>query len=317
ATARVGPGTSAEVGHAETILTGEFESPPAGRSAGARGTVASGSSETRAGDADGFVSTRPEGSRGVAVAEAGAGGSAGAHAPRRSLAPLLAGGALALLLLAGVGGWLAWRASRAPAEAPRPAPGAQRQAAPPAVARVEAASYWFETFDRKEDSSGRRVAEAAPALSSGKWFKFHFVTRQRGYLYVVGPYKDGNAQVMMLTARGSVGLKSNLVGAGADFSFPFGLTKLHLDENPGADDFTFIFSPAPLLKPAFLAGEYLRELTPAEVKELEDFRAQFKADAPEAVVRGEGAERRLTLLVPEPAAEAGRPLVFDVRIDHR
>jgi len=246
----------------------------------------------------------------------GAGVSVTAPEPRRSLAPLIAGGALALLLIGGAGGWLAWKgwpatpSTPAAIETPPPPP-------TPAVPRVEAASYWFESFDRKSDSAGKRVAETAPSLASGKWFKFHFMTRQRGYLYIIGPYKDGNAQVTMLTAQGAGELKSNLVGAGADFSFPFGDTKLHLDDNPGADDFTFIFSPTPLMSPAFLAGKYLHELTPAEVKELEDFRTQYKADAPEVSAGGEGASRRVNVLAPEPATKAGRPLIFDVRVDHK
>jgi len=161
------------------------------------------------------------------------------------------------------------------------------------------------------------VAEPAPELPSGKWFKFHFVTTRRGFLYIVGPYKDGNAQVMMLTAKGAGELRSNLVGPGADFSFPFGVTKLRLDKNAGADEFTFIFSPTPLMSPAFLAGEHLHELTPEEVKALEDFRAQFASDAPEIQARGDGADRRVVVLAPEPATKSGRPLIFDVRVNHR
>jgi hypothetical protein len=215
-----------------------------------------------------------------------------------------------------VGGWLAWKgwpakpSTPVAVETPTPPP-------TPVVPKVEAASYWFESFDRREDSAGKRVAETAPSLASGKWFKFHFMTRQRGYLYIIGPYKDGNAQVTMLTAQGAGELKSNLVGAGADFSFPFGGMKLHLDDNPGADEFTFIFSQTPLMSPTFLAGKYLHELSPAEVKALEDFRAQYKADAPEVSARGEGAERRVTVLAPEPATNAGRPLIFDIRVDHK
>jgi hypothetical protein len=56
---------------------------------------------------------------------------------------------------------------------------------------------------------------------------------------------------------------------------------------------------------------------PAEVKELEDFRAQFKSNAPDVEARGEGAERRVNVLVPEAATFEGKPLIFDVRIDHR
>ncbi|HEX8351571.1 MAG TPA: DUF4384 domain-containing protein, partial [Pyrinomonadaceae bacterium] len=249
-------------------------------------------------------------------AHGGAAASAAAPEPRRSLAPLVAGGALALLLVAGVGGWLAWKGR---GEGPTPAPASETPppARPASAPKAEAASYWFEAFEERDDTTGRRVAELAPVLASGKWFKFHFVTRRRGYLYIIGPYKDGNAQTTLLTAKGAGRLKSNYVGAGADYSFPFGGVKFNLDPNPGADDFVFIFSPTPLKSPAFLAEEYLRELTPAEVGELEEFRARLKQDAPELAVRGEGDERQVVVLAPESATEAGRPLVFDVRIDHR
>jgi hypothetical protein len=307
---------------AETILTSEFEAAGAGRETnaqvpgratsggvrreGARATVASGS---QAGTGY-FEGAQESGRRNSGV-------SVTAPEQRRTLAPLVAGGALALLLVLGVGGWLVLRGRRAePAAAP--APEATQPARPPAVPRAEAASFWFEAFDKPEDATGRRVAEAPAALKSGQRFRFHFIPKTRGYLYIVGPAAGGNAQVMLLTARGAGRLKTNLVGGGADFAFPsMGGARLRLDDNPGADEFTFIFSPTPIASPAFLAGEYLHELTPAEVKELEDFRAQFKSDAPEVSVRGEGDERRVVVLAPEPAVKAGRPLIYDVRIDHR
>jgi hypothetical protein len=120
----------------------------------------------------------------------------------------------------------------------------------------------------------------------------------------------------MLTAQGAGALKSNLVGAGADFAFPFG-AKLHLDKNPGSDEFTFIFSPSPLMSPSFLTARFLKELTPAEVKELEDFRAQFKSAAPTVEVKDDGGERRVTVLAPQAATPEGKPLIFDVRIVHK
>ncbi|HEX8561234.1 MAG TPA: serine/threonine-protein kinase [Pyrinomonadaceae bacterium] len=340
-TARLTPDTAAglgDVSRADTILTNEFDAPAAGRETdaqrrrdtsgvggaarrreGVRETSAPGApaasdsseaaADARRGDASDFA-------RGRDVTQ-DAGVSVTAPETRRTLAPLVAGGALALLLLAGVGGWLAWRGFGRAEPAPAPAQETPRPAGQPSVPKVEAAGYWFEAFDRKEDTSGARIADAAATLRSGKWFKFHFVPRQRGYLYIVGPGAGGNAQTTLLTAQGAVGLKSNLVGAVADFSFPFGATKFRLDDNPGADDFTFIFSPTPLTSPAFLAGKYLHELTPAEVRELEDLRARHRADAPEISVRGEGADRRVIVLAPEPAAAAGRPLIFDVRVDHR
>ncbi|HWS88801.1 MAG TPA: protein kinase [Pyrinomonadaceae bacterium] len=307
---------------AETIVTSEAESPGAGR-------------ETSAGDSRRVTSggVRREGARATVTSESradtgyfdggqetsqqGAGVSVTAPEPRRSLAPLLAGGAVALLLVLGVGGWLVLKGRRAETQ-PTPTPAPPQPARPPAVARAEAASLWFEAFEKPEDAAGKRVAESPAALKSGQRFRFHFIPKTRGYLYIVGPAAGGNAQVMLLTARGAGKLKTNLVGGGADFAFPsMGGARLKLDDNPGADEFTFIFSPTPIASPAFLAGEYLHELTPAEVKELEDFRAQFKSDAPEVTVRGDGDDRRIVVLAPEPAIEAGRPLIYDVRIDHR
>jgi hypothetical protein len=268
--------------------------------------------ETQKGTAD---ASRGEAYEGDTSKEPGV--SVTAPEPRGRLAPLLAGGALALLVVACLGGWLFWRGAGTKTQAPAPLPATSKQAEPPTVPRAEAASYWFEAFEKPEDASGKRVAEAAPALASGQRFRFHFIPKTRGYLYIVGPGAGGNAQMTLLTGRGAGKLKSNLVGGGADFAFPsLNGARLKLDDNPGADEFSFIFSPTPLMSPAFLAGKYLHTLTQAEVKELEDFRAQFKSDAPEVEARGEGADRRMVVLAPEAAINAGRPLIFDTRINH-
>ena len=330
ATAHLTPGTSAgahetgaqETGTADTILTSEFELPSGGRETGVQdsrhtsggGARRKGSLETVASDAS--ETHYDSGEDDEATRQAG-GVSITAPEPRRSLAPLIAGGALALLLMAGAGGWLLLKDRRAE-PAPPVVSETPQPTRTPAVPKAEAASYWFEAFDKREDAAGKRVAEPTATLKSGQLFRFHFIPKTRGYLYIVGPGEDGNAQVMLLTAQGAGKLKSNLVGGGADFAFPsIGGQRLVIDDNPGADEFTFIFSPKPIASPAFLAGQYLHELTPAEVKALEDFRAQFESDAPEITARGEGADRRVVVLAPVPATEAARPLIFDVRIDHR
>ncbi|MDT5293141.1 MAG: eukaryotic-like serine/threonine-protein kinase, partial [Acidobacteriota bacterium] len=351
-TAHLSPQTSAEGlehSHADTILTSDFELPAAaGRETSPQSShpVTSGNvaaardggnrRETIASHAGGTLTgaeVKPrypeESARGPrrddahyaaaqhVAGQQGAGVSAATPESRRSVAPLLLGGTLALLLVAGVGGWLAWRGLRPEPETTPPSANAGAPAKPPEVPKVEAASYWFESFDKRDDASGTHVAETAATLKSGTWFKFHFIPRGRGYLYIIGPYKDGNAQITLLTAQGAGALKSNLVGAGADFSFPFGGVKLNLDNNPGSDDFTFIFSPKPLTSPSFLAGTYLTMLKPAQVGELEEFRAQFKRNAPALEAGGEGDERHVRVLAPEPATSDGSPLIFDVRVNHR
>ncbi len=323
ATAHLARDTSADSrdgGTADTILTNEFET-PVGRREDPRGTVASDAADTRPDVVAGHMTRREESRRDSYehdASQADAGVSVTAPETRRSLAPLVAGGALALLLVAGVGGWLAWRGwdakpAQVPASVETPPP------PPAAVPKVEALSFWFETFDDADDSTGSRLAESPPVLFSGQGYKFHIVARKYGYLYIIGPAKDGNERVAFVTGKQGRVLKSNYVPFDADFSLPFGDRKFWIDEHPGADEFNYVFSPEkPLTSPAFLAsGDSEHKLTPEEIAEWERFRAEFKADAPEVTVRGEGASRVVTVLVPESAMKAGKPVIFDVRIDHR
>jgi hypothetical protein len=87
-----------------------------------------------------------------------------------------------------------------------------------------------------------------------------------------------------------------------------------LDPQPGADVLTVIFSPKPIESLAFFAGK-TRTLKSEEIAALEEFRAQFKSDAPTVAVVGDGAEKRVAVSVP--ATAEGHPLIFDVRIDHK
>ncbi len=243
-----------------------------------------------------------------------------AHTPTRagSSIPLIAGGALALLLVVVAGGWFAW--SRLGPKPTNGRPGNENVAnvanPPREATKVEAMSYWIEAFDTAQAGDVKRVAELSAPLASGQHFKFHFKPRERGYLYIIGPGEKGNALMTFLTAQGGGLLKTNLVAANADFAFPYGEDKvLILDDNPGTEEFMAIFSPMPLLAPAFLTEKNLKELSPAEVKELEEFRAQHKTVATTLDVNQGNGERRVTVSVPEDAG--GRPVIFDIRIEHK
>ncbi|HEX8130339.1 MAG TPA: protein kinase [Pyrinomonadaceae bacterium] len=247
-------------------------------------------------------------------------------AARRSPFKLIVGGALALLLVAGiiVGGWLAWNSLRARSAAGNEERGASATGGttvePPA--RFELMNYWVEVYDDDAaQSEGRRVAGKELWLPSGQQFKFHFVTRERGYLYIVGP-GVGNAPTTFLTARPAGILKTNLAAAGADFTFPYGDGQvLELDKNPGTEEYVVIFSRTPLLAPAFLATESGHELTPAELKELEDLRARSKTALPVADVKPsdaqEGGAGASVSVVVEASAAPVEPVIFDIRIEHR
>ncbi|HKG14904.1 MAG TPA: serine/threonine-protein kinase [Pyrinomonadaceae bacterium] len=339
---------------AETIVTSDFDSdvPSADRaretSAQQRGkagggdasreTIVDRAADTRADSSSGASRTSARVAAGGASAAASHASSHGpvvtapaipetAQGPRRSFVPLVAGGLLALLLLGGFGGWLALRDTKSNVnavgpEVPKPgataanvAPGVAPNA-PPDAPKVEAASYWFEVFEKPEDKSGARVAELAPTLTSGKSFRFHFVPKERGFLYIIIPNQGGNAQTTILTGMGGPEIETNVVGADADFVFPAPAgPPIKLDSRPGSDDATFIFSPKPLMSPDFLAKKFNRKLTPEEIAALEEFRAQFKADAPAFGVVGEGAERRVAVGVP--ATAQGRTLIFDIRVNHK
>jgi serine/threonine-protein kinase len=339
-----GPQTAnLDVSRADTILTSDMSGPPEGRAG--RETSVQGANPAAAGQ---LVEARNDRGRATAPAHAlhtdAARAPAGnpsaqqaqqqqqyaaaassspealrAPAPKRSALPLVAVGALALLLLAGVGGWLAFKGISAKTDntsANVATANSSGAVAPAAAPKSEAVSYWLEAFEKPEAEAGLPIADTAATLTSGQRFRFHFKPRERGYLYIIGPGAGGNALMTILTAQGAGQLKSNVLASDADFQFPFGGAKLKLDDNPGAEDFTVIFSPSPLLSPSFLAGKYLHELTPAEVKELEDLRAQTKAaGAPSVEVKSEGADRRVAVSVPETAK--GQPVVFDIRVNHK
>ncbi|HVF45229.1 MAG TPA: protein kinase [Pyrinomonadaceae bacterium] len=350
ATGRVSPETSADASahaSAETIVTSDFDSdvPSAdraretsaqrGKSGGndaSRETIVDRAADTRADSSPRAAHTSAQTAARVASHASSQGSVVTAPAvpetvrePRRSLVPLVGGGVLALALLGGFGGWLALRDTKPNVNAVGPgvpSPSANvAPNAPPDAPRIEAASYWFEVFEDSADASGERVAEAAPTFPSGRQIRIHFTPKERGYLYLVGPIKDGNAQAAFLTALGDGApkepLKSNYTAAGVDFAYPSATRRVTLESKTAADEMTFIFSPQPLDSPAlaFLAGKPLTQLTPAEVSELEKFRAQFKSDAPTFAVVGEGDGRRVAVNVP--ATAEGRALIFDVRVNHR
>jgi serine/threonine-protein kinase len=252
-------------------------------------------------------------------------------AARRAPVKLIAVGALGLLLAGGVaaGGWLAWnnlqaRRAAGDEQGGTVAPGVETSAPP---ARFELLDYWIEAFDddNNDDNAGqgegRRVAAGELALPSGQQFKFHFVARERGYLYIVGP-GAGNAPTTFLTARPAGIMKTNLAPAGADFTFPYGDGQvLELDKNPGTEEYVVIFSRTPLLAPAFLATAAGHELTPAELKELEDLRARAKTALPVADVKGSegkgGASSAPAAVVAVASSGApSEPVIFDIRIEH-
>ena len=265
-----------------------------------------GAAESAVAEGQAVPSTEKEPS---AVAMAGA----GMRTTQRSNKSLIIGGGLVVLLLAGVVGLLAWNRTRAKTsdDAGMKSTVADPNSAAPVMTPV--LSYWIESFDQPKKGDTKRVADLVIPLVSGQNYKFYFRPSARGYFYIIGQTKAGNAPMTFLTAQGDDLRKTNLAPGNAEFDFPY-QGKLNLDNNPGTDEFTIIFSPTPLLAPAFLSEKYRHVLTPAEVKELEDFRAQHKLTDVKQFVQPENNEDAVVVSVP--GAVNDRPVIFEIYIKH-
>jgi serine/threonine-protein kinase len=261
-------------------------------------------------------------------------GAAPAAKPRSaSKLPIIIGAAI-LLIAGGIGGWylLSNRGeSKASANNSNNAGVAGKKETPPAntngnsngstTGSLESLNYWLEIEKAGPNGDSARVAGVVP-LASKQSFKFHFTPRTSGYLYIIGPGPDGKPLTFLTTEPAEdSGVESNELEGGVDYIFPDDEeNKEHwitLDKNPGTESYTIIFSPVKLTSPAFLDKEAGNELTAAEKKELEDFQAKYKANAPStAVVNGGGTDPLVSVKVPQ-AAAPNEPVIFDVRLEHK
>jgi len=244
--------------------------------------------------------------------------------------PIIIGAAI-LLVAGGIGGWYLLSNRGESKTSANNSNIAGKKETPPAntngntngstTGSLESLNYWLEIEKAGPNGDSARVAGVVP-LASKQSFKFHFTPRTSGYLYIIGPGPDGKP-LTFLTAEPAAdsGVETNELEGGVDYIFPEDEDKaehwITLDKNPGTESYTVIFSPVKLTSPAFLDKEAGSELTAAEKKELEDFQAKYKANAPTtAVVNGGGTDPLVSVKVPQ-AAVASEPVIFDVRIEHK
>jgi serine/threonine-protein kinase len=247
--------------------------------------------------------------------------------------PIIIGAAI-ILIAGGIGGWylLSNRGeSKASANNANNSNVAGKTEKPPAntnggtngstTGSLESLNYWLEIEKAGPNGDSARVAGVVP-LASKQSFKFHFTPRTSGYLYIIGPGPDGKPLTFLTSEPAEdSGVDTNELEGGVDYIFPDDEeNKEHwitLDKNPGTETYTIIFSPAKLTSPAFLDKEAGSELTAAERKELEDFQAKYKANAPStAVVNGGGTDPLVSVKVPQ-AASPSEPVIFEVRLEHK
>jgi len=235
--------------------------------------------------------------------------------PAKSKTGLFIGVAVLLVLLlgGGVAGFLIWNKSKSNTVATT-GPTTNSTSNSTATAPREVGRYWLELAPANEGGKTTKVAALVP-IASGQRFQFHLVFNEDGYVYLLGPGAN-NQTTAFLTSKPSPdsGLTTNKVVKGNSFSFPQG-NFLTLDENPGTEVFTVIFSKTPLPQP-FLNGEFTAEPLPAAHQtEWKAFATKYKQTAPLTEL-DESTAGAPAVRIKLPPDETGNPIVFDIRIQH-
>jgi serine/threonine protein kinase len=261
--------------------------------------------------------------------------SAPAHTPRSSSkTPLIIAVVAILLIGGGVGGWFLLgkkggteanvNNSNANAGGNSNSANTNSGGGGAVAESEESLTYWLEVEEAGPDGGSARVAPIV-AFKSGQSFKFHFTPSRSGYLYIIGPGEDGKPMTFLTVEPvEGTGVESNEVEGGVEYVFPEDEEGEHeakanwitLDKKGGTESYTVIYSPTQLTEPAFLTREAGHELTALEQKDLEEFLAKYKANAPTtAVINGGGADPFVSVKVPK--AAKSDPVIFDVRIEHK
>jgi eukaryotic-like serine/threonine-protein kinase len=226
------------------------------------------------------------------------------------------GALLVVILVAGIGGFLVWKNSRSTGTGPT-GPNTNGSVEVVNTPR-EISRYWLELEPAAAGRQPIRMAGLLPYVSV-RFFKFHFVFAEEGYLYIFGPAGNSNLPTAFLTTKPlpESGVKSNKVGQGVEFSFPKGDgNNLELDKNPGIDSFTVIFAKTPLSAPQFFNDPVTGEpLSAAQQAELRAFISKYQEKR--AVTELDESNAREPFVMVKTAPEQnGNPIVFDIRIQH-
>jgi serine/threonine-protein kinase len=250
-----------------------------------------------------------------------AGPSVAAKSGRSPVIPIVIGVILLFLVVGAGGGIYLWtRGSSTTEEADGgkstpPGKDEKDDGGGETAAPAEAMRYWLELAGKVTPA---RVAAVVP-LASGQEFKFHFTPKEDGYIYVVGP-GEGNVPTTFLTAQpveGS-GVTTNKVSADSNFSFPSGAANwIKLDNKPGTEYYTVIFSKTPITSPSFLEEEAGQTLSDDQQKELDEFLSPSKANSPTTSVMDESTNEPYVSIKPRQALTDDKLLVFDVRVEHK
>jgi serine/threonine protein kinase len=176
--------------------------------------------------------------------------------------------------------------------------------------RVEALRYYLEL-----DSAGNGIKRTTgfTSLAAGSKFRFHFKSRESGYLYLVALGKSGNVSFLTAQPIPATGVKTNRLEEGRDFKFPDAGNWFEVQPDSDKTPFIVIFSPNQLTKPAFLAAASGRNLNDSEQKELDQLRKSSVAYAPDLVETGDKNTPDMVVQI-SPDRPDNRPLVFELSL---
>jgi hypothetical protein len=228
-----------------------------------------------------------------------------------------AGVLVLLLLVVGVGGFFAMSWMKTKPEEPKPPVTTN---APREIGR-----YWL-AVDAKDAPDAVRAGNLV-TMKSGQDFKIHFLPREDGYLYIIGPGENNVPAIFLTNKPWSVvsGLSSNAVKNGVNFSFPADTAKrenwITLDGKEGTESYTLVFSPQPLTSPAFFSAEATgRPLDETEQAEWNAFLLKYQTGGPVTELNDKDAAAPFVALKAAKSSDpkdAARPVVFEVKIQHK
>jgi serine/threonine protein kinase len=178
--------------------------------------------------------------------------------------------------------------------------------------RIEAMRYYLEM-----ESAGNKPKRSTgfTSLAVGSKFRFHFKSRENGYLYLIALGTEGIQTFLTAKPIAATGVTTNRLEGGEDFRFPDEGTWFEIQPDSDKTPFIVIFSPTQLKKPAFLSAPG-RNLNDAEKLELNQLRKNSAAIPPDLVETGDKNMPDMVVQVP-PDRPANQPLIFELSLKKR
>ncbi len=153
-----------------------------------------------------------------------------------------------------------------------------------------------------------------PELLSGTEFKFGFQSPEFGYLYILGPGKNNQFMTFLTNKTSGAPGHLNVLPGGREYFFPENESDwIKLDNQPGVEIYTLIFSSVQLEVPAFWNREPGLILTPEEMREWKELQPSFLKAETKPMAQ---PAPRLSVLIPKDQNQK-KPVVFEVTINHK